>query len=139
MAFQAGRTAFFSYNDGSARDLSSFIDSCDLEKRVTLPETSTFGSTSVRRQVVALMDNSFTLSGNYDPTATTGPDAVLASDFGNATARTIIYGPYGSTGGYVRYTGTARIQDYRVSSPVDGKVTWSATLVMDGTLTRDTF
>lgn len=141
MAFQHGRTSAFLITDSGAveRNLSAFLDNIDFPQEVDIPETSVFGDTARGYDVVGLKGSSISISGKFDPTATTGPDAVLAGLLGFANTSTFKYGPYGTTAGQVRYTGSCRLRSYRVSGAVDGVVSFQAEFVVDGAVTRDTF
>lgn len=141
MAFNHGRVAVFKLDDsgGTLRDLSSYLTSIDFPQDVDIPDTTTFGNTTRQRDVVGLIDNKVSLQGFWDPTSTTGPDAVLASLVGAANTASVEYGPAGSTGGYVKRTAEARLTSYKVTSGVDGVCSFSADLVIDGAVTNTTW
>ena len=66
----------------------------------------------------------------------------LAAAGGELTAGgslTFIYGPEGSTGGDIKYTGECYMTSFSQSAPVDGRVSFSATFQRTGDLTRITF
>ena len=138
MAFQTGKSGYFSWNNGSERDLSTFISECSLERSIDEIETTTMSATS-KTFLVGLLDNTISISGFYDPTATTGPDAVLNPDFIAGTSRTWIYGPYGSTASNVKYTGTGYVTKYNIKGGVGGAVEYEADFRITGAVTRTTF
>lgn len=141
MAFQHGRSTVFKLDDsgGTLRDLSAFLTSVDFPQAVDIPDTTAFGDTARKRGVVGLKDNNFSFSGMFDPTAITGPDAILSGALGTANTVSFEYGPEGGTTGKVKYSGEGRLTSYDLSSPVDGICTFSANGVVDGAVTRGTF
>jgi hypothetical protein len=89
MAFKHGKSfAFLLGTD----DLSAFCDGIEWNRSREVGETTTAGAAEDTKTYVAgLRDNSFSISGKYDSTATTGPRAVLnaAIDSDNATVAKI--------------------------------------------------
>lgn len=134
MAFWHGSKSNFQIN---SKDLSTFIDNVDMPLITDTAETSTFGSTA-KTYIVGLTDSTLSIGGKWDPTATTGPDAVLQALVG-AAATTFIYGPQGTTAGFVKYTGSAILTNYKVTSPIGGVVTFTADFQCSGAITRTTF
>lgn len=147
MAFQHGRKSFFSIEDMSstARDLSSFLRDISFPTTLDTPETTAFGSTS-KSYVVGLKDSRISVSGMYDPTATTGPDEVLDAIFGEERPSSgassalegfgFVYGPYGETG--VTYEGRAHLVNFQISGSVADMVGISADFQVTGAVTRNT-
>ena len=90
-------------------------------------------------------NGTLTVSGSWDDTATTGSETVLgavAAAGGELSATgslTWIYGPEGSTGGDIEYTGECFMTSYSNSAPVGGRVSFSATFQRTGDITRTTF
>lgn len=139
MPFVKGAVAQFTVQDagGTVRDLSTFIKDIDFPRKSDQADTTTFGATA-HTKLNLLLDGSIKISGPWDPTASTGPDAVLSGILGGV-GRNFVYGPAGSTTGNIRYTGSAICTDYNVKQSVTGLVEWSATLEISGPVTRDTF
>lgn len=134
MAFVHGSKANFQIN---SKDLSAFCDNVDFPNTTDTAETSTFGSTA-KSYIVGLTDSTMSIQGKWDPTVTTGPDAVLFPLIG-AAATTFIFGPQGSTTGNVKYTGSAICTSYKVTSPIGGVVVFTADFQVSGAVTRTTF
>jgi hypothetical protein len=139
--FYHARNTYFSLNNGSERDLSTFITDVTFSQKVDDTDTTTFTSSSTppKTFLTGFTEREIKISGVYDPTATTGPDAVLAPEVGGSTARVFKYGPYGSTSTYVRYTGSCWVTGYNIKGSVGSAVQYEATLKVTGTVTRDTF
>lgn len=142
MAFVHGKEAYFSIKDSGEtdRDLSSYLDDVSLSQSMDTAETSTFGN-SFKTYLQGLSDATFSLSGKYDPTATTGPDAVLSSLIGAtaATAGNWTYGPAGNTSGDPEYTGSSIMTSYDVSGSIGDVVAFSAELQVSSAVTSSTF
>lgn len=141
MAFTHGKDAVFRLDDsaGTLRTLDTFVDNvAGLPGSRALSEVTAFTDEGVKN-IPGLQSGSITVSGHYDSTATTGPDAVF-NGLRTATATaTFEYGPEGATTGKIKYSGECWLQDYTVDATVADKVPFSATLTVDGTVTRGTF
>lgn len=138
MAFSHGKNAYFALGTagtpGTPVDLSAFLDEVSFPETVETGETTTFGNTSMT-YVVGLKDATLSVSGKFDPT----PDAQLAGALGNTVALDFDYGPVGNGTGDVKYSGSAFVTSYEMSSPVGDVVTFSAELQVTGDVTRATF
>lgn len=139
--FQHSRNAYFSWNNGSERDLSTFITDITFGQKTDDVDTTTFTSTAnpPKTFLLGFTEREIKISGLFDATATTGPDAVLAPDLGGSTARVFKYGPYGSTSTNVRYTGSGYLMQYDLKGSVGSAVSFEATIKVTGAITRDTF
>lgn len=134
MAFVHGSKSNFQIN---TKDISTYVDNVDFTNTVDTAETSTFGSVA-KSYIGGLSDGTFSIGGKWDPTATTGPDAVLDGLVG-AAASAFIYGPQGTTTGFVKYSGNAILTQYKVTSPIGGVVTFTADFQITGAITRGVF
>ena len=79
------------------------------------------------------------LTGIYNDTATSGPDAVLGPLRTHTSAVSFDFGPKGKTAGYPKYLGYCWVRSYTLASKVGNRVEWSATLQVDGTVTRGAY
>jgi len=144
MAFQHSKDAYFTITDsgGTARDLSDFLNDVSFSQPIETSETTTFGAASFKKTYIrGLTDSTLSVSGLFDPTATTGPDTVLnglTTSTGSATS-TFIYGPYGSATGNVKYTGECIITSYELSGSVGDAISFSSDFQCSGAITRTTF
>ncbi len=129
MAFQHGKTSYLSV-DGT--DISSYTDSCSLDRSIDTAETTAFGDDD-RTYIAGLRGSSFSASGHWDPT---GDGVLIGADDGATVAW--VYGPEGNTAGDVQYSGNAILTGYNQSSGVGDKVAWSASFQVTGTVTRAT-
>lgn len=132
MAFQAARNAALTAG-GTA--LTSYIDTMNPSRTWDLAETTTFGQVGKTR-IATLQDFTLSLSGHWDPTTSTGPDALMNSIFNAGTAITWVAYPGGTASGQVSYTFSGLLEEYTVESDVGSDVTWSASISASGTVTR---
>ena len=141
MAFFDSKVAKFLLDDtgGTQRDLSAYLtDVRGLPGRRELNEVTALGDGGARF-IPGLEDVAIALSGIFDDTATTGPDAVLGPLRTHSAAVDFEYGPEGSGTGDVKYSGTCWVLAYDLRSRVGNAVEWTATLQVEATVTRGTF
>lgn len=114
-------------------DISSYTDSCSLDRQIDTAETTSFGDDD-RTYIAGLRGSSFSASGHWDPT---GDGVLIGADDGAVVAWE--YGPEGSDTGDIKYSGNALITSYNQSSGVGDKVAWSANFQVTGSVTRGTY
>ena len=141
MAFFDSKVSKFLIDDtGSVqRDLSAYItDVRGLPGPRNLNEVTALGDSGAKF-IPGLEDATVALSGIFDDTATTGPDAVLGPLRTHGSAVDFEYGPEGSGTGDVKYSGTCWVLSYELRSRVGNRVEWSAVVQVEGTVSRGTF
>lgn len=136
MAFVHGKSAVFKLDDsgGTLRDISAYLDDISFPQPVETAETTTFGASS-KTYIVGLKDSTVSLSGKWDSTL----DGYVAPALGQSATLSFEYGPAGSTGGNVKYSGEAIITSFDVSAPIGDVVTVSIELQVTGAVTRGTW
>jgi hypothetical protein len=124
MAFRHGKNAALTI---ATKDISAFMDSMDLNFDLDTADTTAFGATW-KTAIGGVPSGTMALSGFYDPTATTGPGAVLVPLLLAGTLTTALVYPGGTASGQSLYTITsgAIVTSYSESSPVGGVVSWKA-------------
>ena len=132
--FYHGKSTNFSLDDtgGTSRDISDVLVSVDFPEIVETAETTAFGATS-KSYIVGLRDATISVSGIWDSTV----DGYIIGT--EPATRTFIFGPAGSTSGYVKYTGECILTNYSISNPVGDVVTFSLDLQVTGNVTRGTY
>jgi len=132
--FVHGKSTHFELDDtgGTSRDISDTLTSVDFPETIDTAETTAFGATS-KSYIVGLRDATISVSGIWDATV----DGYIIGT--EPATRTFIFGPAGSTGGLVKYTGECILTNYAVSNPVGDVVTYSLDLQCTGGVTRTTF
>jgi hypothetical protein len=141
MAFFDSRVSKFFIDDigGVQRNLSSYITEVrGLPGPRALNEVTALGDSGAKF-IPGLEDVTFTIGGLFDNTATSGPDAVLGPLRTHASAVDFDYGPKGSATGDVRYYGACWLVSYELRSRVGDLVEWSATIQVEGIVSRGTF
>jgi hypothetical protein len=134
MAFVHGKSGYFNLDNpgGTGTDISTYCDDVSFPETIETAETTAFGATS-KSYIVGLRDATISISGKWDATL----DAVMIGT--EPASRTFMFGPAGSTGGLVKYTGECILTNYSISTSVGDVVTWSADLQVTGNVTRTTF
>lgn len=135
MAFTHGKDSVFKIDNTSAvlTDVSAYVDNVEgLPGEQEFDDVTAYGDEG-HKQIPGLENPSISVSGSWDATldAIMGPRRTATASFE--------FGPAGSTTGLVKYSGECWVTNYTVSAPVANKVSWSADLKVDGTVTRGTF
>ena len=132
--FSHGKSTDFALDDtgGTSRSLANTLTDVSFPQSIDTAETTAFGSTN-KSYIVGLKDTTISVSGLWDATI----DGYLSGT--EPASRSFIYGPAGSTGGNVKYTGEAIMTNYSVSNPVGDVVTYSVDLQVTGAVTRGTY
>ena len=132
--FAHGKSTDFALDDtgGSSRNLSNTLTDVSFPQTIDTAETTAFGSSN-KSYIVGLKDTTISLSGIWDATV----DGYISGT--EPASRSFIYGPAGSTGGNVKYTGEAIMTNYAVNNPVGDVVTFSMDLQVTGSVTRGTY
>ena len=141
MSFFDSKVSKFLIDDtGSVqRDLSAYITQVGgLPGTRSLNDVTALGDSGAKF-IPGLQRVTIDLSGMFDDTATSGPDAVLGPLRTHTSAVDFEYGPEGSATGAVKYSGTCWAISYDLRSRVGRLVEWSASLQVEGTVTRGTF
>jgi hypothetical protein len=132
--FVHGKSTDFELDDtgGTSRSLSNTLTSVDFPETIDTGEVTAFGATS-KAYLVGLRDATISVSGLFDATI----DGYIIGT--EPATRTFIFGPAGSTGGNVKYTGECILTSYSISNPVADVVTYSLDLQVTGDVTRTTY
>lgn len=138
--FNSKSSKFFLNDSGDVeRELTSYITTIDgLPGEVEMQDSTTLAD-SGRKHEQGLENSRITLELIWDDTATSGPDVVLSGLRSDNTENTFKYGPKGDTAGFPRYTGSFKLADYRITSRLGELVRATATLLVQGTVTKDAF
>ncbi len=137
MAFVHGKSSVFKIDNaggGALTDISAYVDSVDgLPGERELADVTTLGQ-SGHKGLPGLQNGSFTVGGPWDATL----DAIMGVLQVATSTASFEYHPAGTTASTPKYTGESWVSNYTVSSPVADKITWSATIMVDGAVTRGT-
>jgi len=140
MAFVHGKDSYCALDDssGTERNLSSFIDNVTDAMGRALSDVTAFGDEGVKN-IPGLQNSTFSITGHWDPTATTGPHAVLSGLVSASDTATVSFGPAGNTAGLPSVTAECWVTNYSITSAVAEKISFSVDLQVDGTVTFGTF
>lgn len=140
MAFTHGKNLAFKIDNaaGTLQTLTSYVDSVEIANDVDMAETTTAGAED-KTFVSGAAGHSLSISGKWDSTATTGPDAILNGLIGLETTSTFEFGPEGSAVSKVKYTGECFMTNYTVSAPVGDVVSFTADFQITGAVTKTAF
>jgi hypothetical protein len=114
-------------------DLSAYCDEAALDIGIDTAEVTVFSNTW-KQFIEGLAVAKFSLKGNFDPTASTGPAAKLTGLIGNG-ATTVVFNPAGTVVTELKRTVSAILTNYVETSPVGGKVTFTAAFQGSGAVT----
>lgn len=123
---------------GTVTDLSAYVDTISgLGRQFASLDVTAFSDSAER--IIAGIEESveFTISGHYDNTTTTGPDAVLAPLVG--TLGSFTFAPAGSTAPNRKISGESLCMRYTPSAEVKGRVEFEAVFKVDGAVTLGTY
>ena len=141
MSFFDSRVSVFKVTDTSAvsQDLSAYLTEIGgLPGPRNLNEVTALGDTGTK-SIPGLEDVSVSLGGIFDDTANTGPDDVLGDLRTHTAAVAFEYAPQGTSGGDVKYSGTCWVETYELGSKVGNRVEFTATLKVEGAVTRGSY
>lgn len=128
MAFTHAKDTFVSLN---ASDLSAFADNVEFNPTGDSHDLTTFGQDG-HVKGGGLTDGTCTVSGKYDNTASTGPQAVIVPLIN--TVVELIYRPEGTGSGLPERTVDVLVQSYTETSAVADYVMWSLSLEFSGSV-----
>lgn len=115
-------------------DLSAFCDDLELSIDSDTAETTGFGSLW-KSHIAGLLGAELSLSGTFDPTASTGPAAKLTALIIAGAAVAVVHKPGGTASGQRTNSFNALVTSYRESSSIGDKVAFSASLLVTGAVT----
>src|ERR1051326_5052194 len=130
MAFVHGRKTVFKIDDGTGtlRDITSYVNSSNLQRMLDLLDTTTFGANS-KTYITGFADAKIPFGGFWDATL----DGYLAGAIDALAAGTLsslsweLY-PEGTATGKVKYSGEAVMTSYEATMGAQQADTWSSEL-----------
>lgn len=131
MAFKHGSAAVLTINSGA---MTGYTNDTTLDRSTDTAETTVLGVTS-KTYIPGLNDGTFSGSGFYDPTASTGPVAIMEAVYAGAAAVTCVYKPGGTASGQYSYTFSAILTQWTIAASLDGAVPVSWSMQITGAVT----
>ncbi len=112
-----------------ATDISARVDSTSLNRVKDLAEVTVFASAGDNKEHIdGLRSHEISISGPWDATV----DAVMIGADDSAS----VAFSYSPDAGTTTYAGNCFINNYSITSPVGGRVEWSAGFSTTGAVTR---
>lgn len=138
--FDAEKSVFQIDDTGSSlRNLSTYLnDVGGLPGPRRLSDVTGLGDGGTKWHP-GLEDVQISLSGTYDSTASSGPEEVLGELRTHTRANDFDYGPEGSDASSPKYSGTCWVSTFEIQSRVGDAVRFTATLQVEGKVTRGTY
>lgn len=134
--FKHGKNAQFVLG---AINLSDTLNEISLPREIETAETTAFGDQD-KTYIVGLSDATVSLSGMFDATANTAINAIITNlKSGSISSASFTYGPSGSASTSPKFTGSALVTSYEISSPVGDVITYSLELQCTGAVTGSTY
>ncbi len=133
MANIHGKDAVFKIDNvsDSETDISAYCDDSTMSRLVELADVTAYGDED-RNFIAGLGTATVALGGPFD----TALDAIIGTPVQQKVVRNFTFDPIGAgTGG--RITGDCFITNYVTGIPVGDNITWTATLVTTGAITRE--
>lgn len=120
-------------------DISQYIKTSEFTRTKDTTDVTAYGPNVNDHSYSAnLGDSQFTMSGNYDNTAGTGPRAVLRPLEDSGALTTLIRRPEGTGAGKPQDQMQVIVEKYVETNPVEGNVMWSADCKVSGGVTATT-
>ena len=137
----AARDAYLQLEDsvGTLRVVDGDLNDSSYTDEAETPESTGYGATYRVYVINGLKTFGFTMSGQFNDTATTGIETVLSGITpGGSTG--MVYGPGGSSSGYRKISACLIMTNYEVSAPLADLVQITANFVLrSGSPTYATF
>ena len=122
---------------GTLINLSTYVDTISaLGREYQNLDVTSFADAAERIIAGIEASQEFTISGHFDDTATTGPDAVLAPRVG--TMGSWEFYPIGTAAGRRKFSGEALCSSYKIAAEVKGRVQYDCVFKQDGACTVGT-
>jgi len=134
MAAVHGKDATLTVNAGA---LTGFANDASLSRSAETAETTVFGL-SAKTFVAGLKDGTFSSSGFYDKTATTGSVYILEAVYAANASVACVYRPAGAGAGHYSYAFNAILTQFDITGSVGDAVAISFELQIDGPVTPTT-
>lgn len=127
MAFAHGKDAVVTLN---SVDLSEYVNNVEFERSADMHDVTCLGA-SGHTYASGLTDGSVKLSGIYDSSGTSTPEATIRALIGGAEV-TLLWQPAGVGVGKPQDSCTVLVESYNETAPVADMVKWEAELKISG-------
>ena len=116
------------------RNMSAYVTSIsDTGKEITALDVTTFADSAERVLAGIELSQEFSITGPFDDTATSGPDAVFGTLVG--VIADWEWHPKGTASGKRKVSGKALCTSYKTTGEAKGLTTYTTTFKVDGAVT----
>jgi hypothetical protein len=134
MPFYNSKNAYVSV---AGTDISAFCDNASLDRTNEQADTTPFQQAHKSSQS-GLNSATYSIAGKYDPTATTGPAAVLTAAALGGVAVSVVHRPEGTGSGLEQNAFSAILTSYKESTTAGDTTKFEAAFEVTGTITDTT-
>ncbi len=141
MSFKAGKDSHILMDGvaGSLVNISAYADQVSFPQPVDNLDVSIFG-TAAKQFIPGMTDGGeIQVSGPLDVALGTFVTGLKAAQAAGSSSSTFTYSPAGSVSGQLKQTAEVYISSFDVSSSVGGRVEFSASLQVTGSVTNTTW
>lgn len=141
MAFIDSSVSTFKLDDsgGTLRTVTPYVNNIDgLPGTRDLNDVTALGDNG-HRFIPSIENGKFSISGDYDATASTGIYTVLSSLRSATATASFEYGPEGTTTGKAKLSGESWLSAFNITSKVGSQVSYKADFQIDGAVTVGTY
>lgn len=141
MAFKSGAVSWFALDNaaGTLTVIQPYLDDTTVPQTSETLEVTAFGTVS-KAFITGLTDgDTISISGPYDVTIHSHLTGLKAAQAAGTTSHSFMWGPGGSVSAQAKVNGECLLASYELSSGVAGRVEWSASLQVTGSVTNGTF
>lgn len=131
MAFKHGKDTVVKVD---STDLSAYTNESEIVRGVDTHDTSAYGD-EAHKFGIGLNTGTFTMSGTYDSTASTGPRAKMLTIYAAKAAVTVLLQPEGTLSTLPQDSFSAILTSYTQTAPVADMVKWKADFQITGDIT----
>ena len=130
MSRSHGRLAVLFIDDAAdaCQQVTGDITSITFNRSKTTPESTTLGDSTVQRETDAIRDATLDMTALYSTGAGACVTDLLEGMYSGSDYRRVQYAPGGSVTGCPLFTACMQLNNYSVTTPVDGISTVSAGL-----------
>lgn len=135
------RVSVFNITDVGAqsRDMSAYLTEISgLPGERELNDATTLGDAG-RDRHPSLENGIIRLAGFFDDASSSGPDDVFGGLYNHTAATAFDYGPKGSGGSPVKYSGTCWVRRYEITSRVGELVGFTVEIEVEGQIAKGTY
>jgi len=141
VSFKAGKVAHVLMDNvaASVTNISAYADQFDWPQSTDMHEVSAFGDDDKSFVVGMANGDTVTCSGPLDVALGTFISAVKAGQSAGSATSTLTFSPGGSVSGQIKVSAEVYVSAYNISTGVNGRAEYNASLQVTGAVTNSTW